>query len=60
MLINKNRLHSFRKMSFNKLPIEDCHYIMRQKMVDWVRRNNPSIMEAPLCVSFAWDWYVLL
>ena len=59
LLIIKNRLHSFRKMSFDQLPDDDCHASMRKERVSILRQEDPDLKIAPLCVSVAWDWYVI-
>ena len=50
----------FRKMTLDQLPVEDCHSIVREHIVQDLRSRNPGIKMAPLCFSVAWDWYVVL
>ncbi len=49
--IGKGRLHAFRKMSNRSLPKDDCHYTVRQKVI-----NENEVRGEELCVSIAWDW----
>ena len=56
LLINKGRLHAFRKMTFDELPENDCHAQLRKNMIAELKAQN--IRRPPLCVSVAFDWYV--
>lgn len=49
--INKGRLHAFRKMSLEPLLETDCHFDLRQAVVDQHELKTES-----LCTSVAWDW----
>lgn len=49
--IGKGRLHAFRKMSNRPLPKDDCHYELRQQVL-----NENNFDTEQLCVSIAWDW----
>jgi hypothetical protein len=50
--INKGRLHAFRKLTPETLPIEDCHCELRRTMIEEKSLTN----KLPTCVSIAWDW----
>ena len=56
--INKGRLHMFRKLTFALLSVTDCHYLLRLKLVQYLKSINPNLIKAPICFSVAWDWYV--
>jgi hypothetical protein len=56
LLINKGRLHAFRKMTFDELPETDCHSRLRKHMVSELKSQR--IYRPPLCISVAFDWYV--
>ena len=49
--INKGRLHAFRKLTEKALPESDCHFELRQELLEKERFEK-----APLCISIAWDW----
>ena len=54
LLINKGRLHAFRKMTFDELPENDCHAQLRKNMIAELKVQN--IHRPPLCISVAFDW----
>lgn len=54
LLINKGRLHAFRKMTFDELPENDCHAQLRKRMIAELKAQN--IHRPPLCISVAFDW----
>ena len=54
--INKNRLHMFRKMTFESISTVDCHYQLRRQMIAELKEMAPDLKTAPLCISIAWDW----
>ena len=49
--INKGRLHAFRKLAPSSLPERDCHYDLRNKILQI--KEQPS---EDICFSIAWDW----
>jgi len=49
--INKGRLHAFRKMSCSQLEANDCHSVIRPKVM-----KNCKITKDVVCMSVAWDW----
>jgi hypothetical protein len=51
-MLNKGRLHAFRKLSIDVLPEYDCHYFQRKTLMI----ENPSMEVAPICISVAFDW----
>lgn len=51
VLINKGRLHAFRKMTLDPLPEKDCHARLRLSLI-----QEMNITRAPLCISVAFDW----
>jgi hypothetical protein len=57
LLINKGRLHAFRKMTFDELRDDDCHAKLRKSLTHELKSRN--IHRPPLCISVAFDWYVL-
>jgi hypothetical protein len=58
LIINKGRLHAFRKLTFDKLSEEDCHSKLRESLKQEL--NSQNIHRPPLCISVAFDWYVML
>ena len=54
LLINKGRLHAFRKLTFDELPVNDCHAQLRKNMISELKAQN--IHQPPLCISVAFDW----
>ena len=50
----------FRKLTFDVLSVDDCHFLLRQKVVAFLKEKDPNIKIAPLCFSVAWDWYVFV
>ena len=54
VLINKGRLHAFRKMTFDELPKTDCHAAQRSELVAMLKEKE--IDHAPLRISIAHDW----
>ena len=54
VLINKGRLHAFRKVTFDELPNTDCHAAQRDELVAMLKEKE--IDRAPLCLSIAYDW----
>ena len=50
MHINKGRLHAFRKLSQDELPLDDCHHALRKELL----ANEKTI--PALCTSIAYDW----
>ncbi len=54
MIINKGRLHAFRKLTFDDLPENDCHAQLRKEVIAELRAKN--IHRPPLCISVAFDW----
>jgi hypothetical protein len=52
--INKGRLHAFRKMSCSPLDHGDCHYKLRNQVIE-----KNGITTEQLCTSVAWDWMFL-
>ena len=54
VLINKGRLHAFRKMTFDELPNTDCHAAQRSELVAMLKEKK--LDRAPLCISIAYDW----
>lgn len=44
----------FRKLSFDPLPDEDCHCILRQNLVHKLKTQGYE--QPPICVSIAYDW----
>jgi len=44
-------------MSSDNLPVEDCHYHLRKKKLEELKKADPS--PDLLCVSVAWDWMYL-
>lgn len=54
--INKGRPHAFRKMGFEELRSDDCHAVLRQDMISSLKKDNPKLLDAPLCISVAYDW----
>jgi hypothetical protein len=54
LVINKTRLHMFRKLTFDELDKEDCHCLQRAQLVQKLR--DQAYTKAPLCVSIAYDW----
>ena len=55
VLINKGRLHAFRKMTFDELPITDCRAAQRSELVAMLKEEK-KMDHAPLCISIAYDW----
>ena len=55
VLINKGRLHAFRKMTFDELPNTDCHAAQRSELVAMLKEEK-KLDRAPLCISIAYDW----
>ena len=50
----------FRKMTTDQLPTSDCHYHLRDTLITELRSIDPHLERAPLCISIAWDWYVIM
>lgn len=44
-------------MTFDELPENDCHAQLREMMIAELKAQN--IHRPPLCVSVAFDWYVV-
>lgn len=53
--INKGRQHMFRKLSFEKLPKQDCHAKLREELCKKLIEVK-KLKQAPLCISVAYDW----
>lgn len=53
MHINKGRLHAFRKLANEPLPVSDCHSKLRH---DFLQSHS---VERNICVSIAYDWMYL-
>jgi hypothetical protein len=51
--INKGRLHTFRKLTPETLPENDCHFDLRNALI---KATGLSPKAPPTCVSIAWDW----
>jgi hypothetical protein len=51
VLINKGRLHAFRKLTVDRLPANDCHASLREELVE-----SRKLTTSPLCISIAFDW----
>ena len=49
----KERLHAFRKMAYEELPEDDCHYLLRK---DILKHDGLIGKEPEYHVSLAWDW----
>lgn len=50
--INKGRLHAFRKLAFYPLPESDCHWDLRNQVLE----EKGGSHESSTCLSVAWDW----
>ena len=55
VMINKGRLHAFRKMTFDELSNTDCHAAQRSELVAMLKEEK-KIDRAPRCISIAYDW----
>jgi len=51
--INKGRLHAFRKLAPLRLSRDDCHFNLREAVL---QRSAGKPISETLCVSVAWDW----
>ncbi len=51
MHINKGRLHAFRKLAPAPLQETDCHYDLRNAIL-----NTKERLTEDICFSIAWDW----
>ena len=51
--LNKGRIHAFRKVSPHKLPSDDCHFSLREALLEEDTFQQAS---QKLCISIAWDW----
>lgn len=51
MHINKGRLHAFRKLAPSSLLKTDCHYDLRNEILQ--SKEHPT---EDMCFSIAWDW----
>ena len=49
--INKGRLHAFRKLLLDELPVTDCHAKLREEL-----KQSEKLTQAPICISVAYDW----
>ena len=47
---------AFRKMEFEELPPNDCHAVLRRNMIGELKKVDPELLVAPLCISVAYDW----
>jgi hypothetical protein len=47
------RLHAFRKIAYEELPEDDCHYLLRK---DIMKDDGLIGKEPEYHVSLAWDW----
>ena len=54
-MINKERLHAFRKMTFDELPNTDCHAAQRSELAAMLKEEK-KFDHAPLCISIADNW----
>ena len=54
--ISKGRPHAFRKTEFDILPSEDCHAVQRHDLIKELKKLDPLMKCAPLCISVAYDW----
>ena len=52
--INAGRIHAFRKMGYNSLPITDPFDTLREEMIS--KHFNAKWKRELFCVSFAWDY----
>ena len=50
--INKGRLHAFRKLAPQALQETDCHYDLRNEVL----QTKENGQQEDLCFSIAWDW----
>ena len=53
--INKGRLHAFRNLTRSLLPTHDCHYTLRNELIQGTRLAKTPLHDS-LCISVAWDW----
>ena len=49
VLINRKRLHAFRKMTFDDLPKTDCHAAQRSELVAMLK-DEKKLDRAPICI----------
>lgn len=50
--INKGRLHAFRKLAPSVLDQTDCHFKLRNEVL----QTKENSQQEDLCFSVAWDW----
>lgn len=56
VIINKGRLHMFRKVTLDPLVEDDCHNLQRKHLIEGL--EGQGIKQMPICVSIAYDWWV--